>query len=175
MGSAPACLYYCGMTHEHPGPVRASVDPAGTLPEVELTLREPNYLRPDSFDYDIVHRGRAVGSVTLGAFGPNELGFSDIAVQGGPDKDNPDEHDPESENFRGRGIGLAAHVLAIEMTHAQGKAFVSDVISSRPIVKIWQRLVAAGIAQEVEPFHRTRDDPDRFIGEYRVPPRSSST
>jgi hypothetical protein len=74
------------------------------------------------------------------------------------------------ENNRGRGIGLATYVLAIEMSHDRNLYFrTQNYELTKDSARVWRHLTERGVAQVVRPFVPSKRFPDRFVGEYHVP------
>jgi predicted GNAT family acetyltransferase len=87
--------------------------------------------------YTLAHQGNAIGSMTIVDSGEDTKIFQGIDIH---------------KEYRGKGFGLAAYVLAIESAHELDVAFETDSYVSLSAVQVWNRLVHAGVAQVVEPF-----------------------
>jgi len=77
------------------------------------------------------------------------------------------------EGKRGRGIGLATYVLAIEMSHSRGFDFQPQNYELTPYSKkVWEYLAEKAVAEIVELFTPSLRFDGRFVGKYRVPTKS---
>lgn len=139
--------------------IREAVDPNHTLPDVELRAQQ-------MFEWDYMTREKMAI-----VFAGSRVGKCDIVSVF--EVDEPRAHfdgiDIE-RGVRGRGIGLAAYVLAIEMSHEKGLHFETQNWSIKPGSKrIWDILAEKGVAQVIVPFVPSNQYPDRFEGKLRVP------
>jgi GNAT superfamily N-acetyltransferase len=74
------------------------------------------------------------------------------------------------EDKRGRGIGLATYILAIERSHERGFNFQTQNWElTQYSKKVWEHLAEKAVAQVVEPFTPSPRKEGRFIGKYVVP------
>ena len=75
--------------------------------------------------------------------------------------------------WRGKGLGMAAYLLAIETSSQQGVPFeTQDVHQSESAKRIWLSLAEVGLAEEVEPFrplNKEAHGQQLYAGKYRVP------
>lgn len=139
--------------------VRELVDPNHTLPSVELKpIRVQKWEGLTREKMAIVADGTEVGEcdiVTETDLNSQIAHFDGIEI----DKDE-----------RGRGIGMAAYLLAIELSHSRGLPFeTQDYDQTAYSKRIWEALAEKGVAQVVEPFKTSHVREDRFTGKYRVP------
>lgn len=144
--------------------VREILDPEQTLPEVQLeTLltHDVGYLRRDKFA--ITENGERIGHCDLideAANGRRFAHFDGIEIV--------EEHN--GEPYRGRGYGLAAYILAIELAQSRGIDFETQNYElTQHSKKVWEHLAAKSIAQVVEPFTPSPRFEGRVVGKYRVP------
>jgi hypothetical protein len=125
--------------------IRDALDPASRLPRILLSKdreHDPNTnLGQDqefSFGFNIVEAdtGANVGKLAL-AQRPDtgDYHMADIYV------------DPT-----GRGYGMAAYVLAIEMAENAGRLFVNDRKLTVDSLRMWERLIEFGVAEQFTPF-----------------------
>lgn len=81
-----------------------------------------------------------------------------------------------AEEKRGKGIGLATYVLAIEFSHSRGFDFETQNYELTPYSKkIWELLAEKSIAQVITPFTASTRFDDRFVGKYRIPSPTINT
>lgn len=89
-----------------------------------------------------------------------------------------DGTEPDSENMRGKGIGSALYLAAIRLAHSEGFSFTTQTVGqTEDAVRIWRKLHALGIAQEVTPFEEHWElvnGRKKFKGDYRIPPVQES-
>lgn len=82
------------------------------------------------------------------------------------------------EQERGKGIGLAIYLEAIERAHERGLAFVTQSAGQSEDAKhIWEFLAEKGVARVVKPFDEAPflvKGRKKFYGEYVVDPVSST-
>lgn len=64
---------------------------------------------------------------------------------------------------------MAAYVCAIEMSQKLDMGFTTGCFTSVEAAAVWDRLVAAGVAEIVWPFVML-EPPDTLQGDYRVRP-----
>lgn len=142
---------------------RQIIDPRSTLPLVEFEVRRFEEVAYTSREQiSIMQRGERMGTCDL----VYELRphvkvahFDGIEVRSAK---------------RGRGIGMATYVLAIEQAHARGYDFeTQDYELTEHSKKIWEKLAATGIAQVIRPFAPSPRREGKFIGKYRIPARNS--
>lgn len=141
--------------------VRELVDPAGTLPDVELSLLQAQTWTNESREkMAIVRDGVDIGKCTI----YSEIYEGDpIAHFDGIEID---------EELRGRqlGLGLSAYVLAIELSHSRGNHFETQNYElTAHSKKIWELLISRGAATVIQPFTPAERFEDRFVGRARVP------
>jgi hypothetical protein len=139
--------------------IRKSVDPKHILPNVELVVRnsyEWDHLVRDQMD--IVYNGKQVGKCNI-------VSETDISA--------PFAHFDGIEiveDMRGKGIGLAAYILAIEISHSRGLPFETQNWAQKPgAKKIWELLADRGVAEIIEPFTPSETFEGQFNGKFRVP------
>lgn len=141
-----------------PKSVRDKVDPQHRLPEVELRVTWPQEFEHFSREQmAIEHNGTQVGVCDLIVQHGLKVHFDGIELA-------PAE--------RGRGYGLATYVKAIERAQELGLPFeTQEITQTKDAKKIWETLVRAGVAQEIEPFCESRsvDGEPRYEGRYVVP------
>jgi hypothetical protein len=71
---------------------------------------------------------------------------------------------------RGKGIGLATYILAIEMSHARDFDFETQNYElTEHSKKVWEHMAAKSVATVIEPFTPSQRFEGRFVGKYRVP------
>ncbi len=139
--------------------VRETVDPSHTLPSVELKpVRIQEWEGLTRIKMTIVAEGEEVGEcdIVLETSSHNQVAhFDGIEI---------------NEKERGRGIGMAAYLLAIELSHGRGLPFeTQDYDQTASSKRIWEALAEKGVAQVIEPFRPSQVREDRFIGKFRVP------
>ena len=141
--------------------IRELVDPLQTLPNIELVTRQ--YIEWDldkmtRDKMDIMHNGETVGRCDI----VSEMGASEpFAHFDGIEID---------EAVRRKGVGLAAYVLAIELSHERGLHFETQNWSIRPGAKnIWELLARRGVAEIIVPFVPSKEYEGRVEGKLRVP------
>lgn len=138
---------------------RELLDPNHTLPEVCLIVDKSD----DSGDLlyeemSIIAEDEAIGTLNL---------VSEI-------------HDTEriahfdgieiNQSKRKKGLGIAAYLLAIELSHDRKFDFQTQNFElTEHSKKIWEQLAKKGIAEVVEPFVPSQRIENRFVGKYRVP------
>ena len=145
--------------------IRNIVDPKNTLPPVRLDITgsHTSEVSELSFDYDnvdIYSADNKVGDCNLVS---ERRGKSRIAHFDGI------EIDQES---RGRGVGLATYILAIELSYQRGYDFETQNWElTAHSKKVWEHLARVGVAEVIFPFEPSRrhGQADRFVGRYRVP------
>lgn len=140
-------------------PPRKVIDPRGTLPEIHFEMQrstdEGFMTREQMF---IMQRGERMGTC-------------DIVYEMRPRAQIAHFDGIEVRSVkRGRGIGLASYVLAIEQAHARGYDFETQNYElTQHSKKVWERLAALGVAQVIEPFVPSPRRAERFLGKYRIP------
>lgn len=143
--------------------VREQIDPEHTLPQVELSTNNVYKRTGRSMqDEDILFEGETIGFCTIATqsdyWGKLSSHFEIIDID---------------EDKRGRGIGLATYVLAIERAHEQGMAFeTDDDRQTDRAKKIWEYLVNKGVAEVIRPFQPIPHRKNEFKGKYRASPHS---
>ncbi len=139
--------------------IREIVDPAHTLPSVELKpiqVQEWQGLTREKMS--IISDGDTVGQC-------------DIVLETDPHSYKAHFDGIEiDEGKRGRGIGMATYLLAIEQAHSRGLPFETQDYDQTAFSKtIWEKLAQLGVAEVVIPFQPSKVRKDRFIGKYKVP------
>lgn len=145
--------------------IREIMDPAGTLPPIELLL-DPNYpqqsgtLRPQKMQ--ILSDGELIGSTNVVEDTKRkEAWLNGVLIA------------PE---LRGKGFGLATYLAAIEYAHASGETFRShDWTQTEKAVRVWEKFIKAGVAQVVEPFKQIDEiDGNKYYSSHlRIPPQEN--
>ena len=75
-----------------------------------------------------------------------------------------------TEAKRGKGIGMASYILAIERAHERQLPFeTQDYELTEHSKKIWEVLALAGVARVINPFKPSAIRSGRFVGKYQVP------
>lgn len=143
----------------HMSDIRALLDPDHTLPSIELkTNRVQGYGDLLREDEQVYLDGEVVGDCTIvtqsNPEGP-KVHFDGIAIY---------------QDQRGRGIGLATYLAAIERAQKRGFPFeTQDATQTGNAKRIWELLAQKGVAEVIEPFKPIRGREDRYEGKYRVP------
>jgi predicted GNAT family acetyltransferase len=139
--------------------IREKVDPNHTLPHVELApiqVQEWEGLTREKMT--ITTDGEIVGQCDIVLEtdpGSHKAHFDGIEID---------------DDKRGRGIGMAAYLLAIEYVHAQGLPFETQDYDQTGYSKnIWEKLAQLGVGEVVTPFQPSKVREGRFIGKFRVP------
>jgi hypothetical protein len=144
------------MTSQSP---RELLDPNQSLPKVHLDIThttDVGYLIREKFN--IIEDEEAVGHGDLVSEVVGETRFAHF-----------DGIEVE-ERKRGRGIGLATYLLAIEMSHFGGYDFQTQNYElTEHSKKVWEHLVKNAVAEVVKPFTPSPRFDGRFVGKYRVP------
>jgi hypothetical protein len=139
---------------------REMLDPNCTLPNVRLDVvraHDFGHLLRDQIA--IVKDDEIVGNCDLVSEIHSESRFAHF--------DGIEIHDAEN---RSRGIGLAAYILAIEMSHARGFDFETQNYDlTEHSKKVWEHMAKKSVAMVIEPFTPSRIREGRFVGKYRVP------
>lgn len=139
--------------------LREILDPNQTLPNVRLDVMQ-------AYDFGFMTRDQIAIME-----GDEQVGHCDVVVETSPVRfahfDGIEIHD---KNNRGRGLGLATYILAIEMAHSRGFDFETQnwELTSHS-KKVWEHLAAKSIAQVIQPFESSPCNEGRFVGKYRVP------
>jgi len=139
--------------------VREILDPQHTLPPVQLRTEA-------TYRWDGLMREKMAIMLKR-----TKIGHCDAITETSPNslKAHFDGIEIDKE-LRGRGIGLAAYLLAIESAHGRGLPFeTQDHEQSFYARKVWEHLADAGVAEVVEPFQPSPIHRGRFLGKYRVP------
>ncbi len=156
------------MPKTQPSTIRQTMDPKGTLPDVAL-IPDPSARQargsivPES--RLIVSEGQTVGTATLVHNRANggEAYFHGVKIT-----------DPEQ---RGRGIGLATYLAAIEIAHQRGETFrTEDWTQTEAAARVWTHFIEKGVAEVIEPFKpagELTDGTQLMSGHMRIPPTST--
>lgn len=148
---------------------RELLDPNSTLPQVELeTVREADTGAMIKGKFHIVENDERVGHCSIEMHRSAESHFAHF--------DGVEIHEEnyfgEKVNNRGRGLGLATYILAIELAHSRGFDFeTQNWTLTEHAVKVWEHMAARSVAQVVRPFEPAAPvkGQKRFNGKYRVP------
>lgn len=139
--------------------IREIVDPAHTLPSIKL---EPIQVQ----EWEGLTREKM--TITLGG---EAIGYCDIVLEN--DSQNNKAHFDGieiDENTRGRGIGMATYMLAIERAQERGLPFeTQDYDQTEYSKNVWEKLAQLGVAEVVTPFRPSKVREGRFVGKFRVP------
>lgn len=159
---------------------------ANTLDRAVIDLHarlDPEHRIPDSISFDVVE-STSLESSTLGStwekFYIEEhgepIGSANLIINHGNDtpEDNYGYLDEIKlhHSYRGKGIGLATYMWAIERSWEAGVPFRTQTVSQSPDAKrMWEFLESKGVAICEQPFELDyhRDGKDRFMGKYIVP------
>lgn len=139
--------------------IRELIDQNHTLPVIRLET-----IKSDDFGYllrdhmNIVAEDEVIGKLDL------------VSETKGAERFAHFDGIEVNEELRGRGIGLAAYVLAIEVSHARYFDFQTQNYElTEHSKKVWEHLAAAGVAEVVDSFIPSRRFEGRYVGKYRVP------
>lgn len=139
--------------------IRKLLDPARTLPAIGLD-------KVQSHDYGYLLRERMNIVAEEEVVGKLDLVFETYGAERFAHFDGIEVE----EEMRGRGVGLAAYVLAIEMSHGRNFDFqTQDYELTVHSKRIWSHLATMGIAEVIDPFIPSRRLEGRYVGKYRVP------
>jgi hypothetical protein len=155
--------------------VRRAIDPDGTLPAVSFVAQASpasdelrSYCNAPILRYDIRVPSSVAGYAYISgcrAVWRNGYHFAGIGLN-------------REYLERPGGVGIAAYVLAIETAHHGGFPFMTDHKLSPAATRMWERFVAAGVAEVIDPFvleiksfSHTWDTTTRFVGDVRVNPQ----
>jgi GNAT superfamily N-acetyltransferase len=143
--------------------VRQALDSENCLPDVSLEPLDTNTLNGLGLHL-ITHQGETVGRVMVRQTTDNERSISSIAVR--PDK-------------RLLGYGLAAHVEVIEIAHKHGASLRNDQVLTAGSAAIWQKFIAAGLVEIIQPLYRivhTVDNKEKeaYSGYVRINPHTAT-
>lgn len=138
--------------------IRDTLDPNQTLPNVWLDIAK---------SHDFGHMTRDQINIMEN---DDRVGHCDIVAEREPVPfahfDGIEIHD---EKNRGRGIGLATYILAIEFAHSHGFDFETQNWElTTHAKKVWEHLAAKSVAEIVQPFEPSPRVEGKFIGKYRV-------
>lgn len=136
--------------------IRQKIDPEKTLPNIQLQISKENMPNSGSLvftKYDLINDGQMVGKMTIDTDKFNHMSWiKQINIE---------------EDCKGKGFGLAAHVVAIEKSLQEGNKFrTHDWSHSEGSKHIWDVLAKKGVAKIIEPFEP--DDNGKYIGHYEV-------
>jgi GNAT superfamily N-acetyltransferase len=138
---------------------RELLDPYHLLPSIRLDITDTTdvgYLIREKFS--IIENDEAIGygNLVSETIGESRFAhFDGIKVE---------------ERKRGRGIGLATYLLAIEMSHSRGYDFQTQNYELTTYSKkVWERLAEKAVAESIEAFTPSPRLNGRFVGKYRVP------
>ncbi len=139
--------------------IREIVDPSNTLPVVELEpIRTQEWEGLKREKFSIIAEDDHVGECDL------------IFETGDRDQKAHFDGIEITEGKRGRGIGMATYLLAIERAHSQGLPFeTQDYDQTAYSRNIWKKLARLGVAEEVQPFRPSKIREGRYVGKFRVP------
>lgn len=140
--------------------IREIVDPNGTLPSVVLL---PYADQKSEFS------GLRRIKMTIN-MGEEVVGWCDIVLETSPSayKAHFDGVKIDKDK-RGRGVGMATYLQAIELAHDQGLPFETQDYDQTVHAKtIWDKLAQLGVAEVITPFQPSKIKKGRFIGKYRV-------
>lgn len=142
---------------------RDMIDPHHTLPDVDFESHEPTDFGTFSRQtISVMQNGRRVGGCDLIVEFGSKVHFDGIEID---------------RTARGKGVGLAMYLHAIEKAQSLGLPFeTQEITQTKDAKKIWEHLVRVGVAEVVEPFRETRsvDGEPRYEGRYVVPASESS-
>lgn len=150
----------------------------------DLRMRlDPERTIPDSISFDVVESTSLEGaslSSTWNRFYIEEdgepIGSANLIINHGNNtpEDNYGYLDEIKlhHTYRGKGIGLATYMWAIERSWEAGVPFQTQTVSqTSDATRIWEVLASKGVAVCEQPFEIDyhRDGEDRFMGKYTVP------
>lgn len=151
---------------------RQILDPEGTLPDIELVdTGITNERDPWAKTYEVRHGDQNVGAIVMTERDGEKMIKRLWIRDGFTGTDNGDGR-PKS---RLPGIGMSIRLAGIEVAQSEGKAFrTEDERMSPAIVRGWQKLISAGVAEVIEDF-KFHQSPvsyireDTYTGYVRVP------
>jgi len=137
---------------------REILDPNNTLPVVRLdTTSSHDYGHLLYEDMTIISENTPVGRLSLAS---EEDAHSLFAHFDGIEV---------VQNQRGRGVGLATYILAIELSHTRGFNFESQNSLTEHSKKVWEHLGNSGVAQIIVPLTDSPYRKGEYNGKFRVP------
>jgi hypothetical protein len=136
--------------------IHEKVDPGKSLPKVELKYIEELTFVKGTYKidkYNLDNGDQEVGKMSIITDAKNHISWiNEVEV---------------NDEYKGKGFGLAAHVIAIERSLKEGNNFrTHDWSHSEGSKKIWEVLEKKGVAKVIEPFKP--DGNGKYIGHYEI-------
>ncbi|HEU0266201.1 MAG TPA: GNAT family N-acetyltransferase [Candidatus Saccharimonadaceae bacterium] len=156
----------------HTGTVRERIDPDGTLPKLRIdTYRDDD----DRVTYGMRRVRWRLLPETAEGWPP--IGHCSVVFEESDHSAHFDGVEIDVDQ-RGKGIGMALYVAAIDFARAEGYSFVTQRAGQSEDAKhIWEFLAEKGIARVEEEFHkydRLVAGKKKFYGKYIIDADSST-